>query len=185
MGYLPKLNFIECILLIYYELGTVSIITLEVTGVSAPRPPWHDAPAQGELIFSALETQDTPLHATLLHSWYVRDPLFAIHPWCNDALMDIVVEAEIELSDLVWWKIENLQWMLYPFSEASNNFFTRASILLSSHHLFIWGPMVGWRPHSYSAQWWGQDDAISAISACRGNGPRHHGHRYLRRYVVF
>ena len=39
VGYLPKLNFIECILLIYYELGTVSIITLEVTGVSAPRPP--------------------------------------------------------------------------------------------------------------------------------------------------
>ena len=111
-------------------------------------------------------------------------PIGHRHQLCNDALMDIVVEAEIELSDLVWWKIENLQWMLYPFSEASNNFFTRASILLSSRHLFIWSPMVGWRPHSYSAQW-GQDDAISAISACRGNGPRHHGHRYLRRYVVF
>ena len=34
--------------------------------------------------------------------------------------------------------------MLYPFSEASNNFFTRPSILLSSHHLFIWSPYDIW-----------------------------------------
>ena len=34
--------------------------------------------------------------------------------------------------------------MLCPFSEASNNFFTGPSILLSSRHLFIWSPYDIW-----------------------------------------